>query len=230
MTFVLVHGAYHGSWCWDLLIPQLESRGHTVVAVDMPISEPDAGAAEYAEAIESAITGVEAPILVGHSMAGLVVPLVAASCPVRRLVFLAAMLPQPGMSLQDQREQESMDPDVEFEKAEFTDRGDGVFMIGAATAKEMFFHDVPDEIASWAAKRLRPQAYGFMSEVTPLTEWPGTESSYIVCRDDHGLNPSWARQAARQRLGVEPYEIDGGHSPFLTRPAELAELLHGIAS
>jgi pimeloyl-ACP methyl ester carboxylesterase len=53
-------------------------------------------------------------------------------------------------------------------------------------------------------------------------------SNYIVCRDDHATNPDWGRQAARQRLGVEPTELDGGHSPFLTRPAELAEALHQL--
>jgi hypothetical protein len=68
-----------------------------------------------------------------------------------------------------------------------------------------------------------------MSEITPLATWPQVESSSIVCRDDRALNPEWARVAARDRLGVAPIELDGAHSPFLTRPAELAQILDAIA-
>jgi hypothetical protein len=64
-----------------------------------------------------------------------------------------------------------------------------------------------------------------MNELTPLAAWPSVESDYIVCRDDHALNPAWGRTAARERLGIEAAEIDGSHSPFLTRPAELADSL-----
>ena len=66
----------------------------------------------------------------------------------------------------------------------------------------------------------------FLTEVTPLTVWPDVECRSIVCRDDRAINPVWVRSSARQRLGVEAIEIGGGHSPFLTRPAELARLLN----
>lgn len=85
-------------------------------------------------------------------------------------------------------------------------------------------------MAEWATQRLRPQAYGVMDEITPLTAWPDVESRYIVCRDDRASNPEWGRSAARERLGVEAIEIDGGHSPFLGRPAELARLLDSLVS
>ena len=61
-----------------------------------------------------------------------------------------------------------------------------------------------------------------MTEITPLTAWPDVESRSIVCRDDRTINPAWVRTASRERLGIEPVEISGGHSPFLTRPVELA--------
>jgi hypothetical protein len=62
-------------------------------------------------------------------------------------------------------------------------------------------------------------------ETNPLAAWPDVPAASIVWRDDHAVNPGWERFGARERLGVAPLEIDDGHSPFLTRPAELAELL-----
>jgi pimeloyl-ACP methyl ester carboxylesterase len=225
MDVVLVHGSYHGGWCWELLAPELERQGHKVVTIDLPISDPSAGAATYAEVVAQAMSSHEEPILLGHSMGGLVIPLVPALHAVRRLIFLAAFIPVPGRSMNEQRGLEPIDGRVPPTTMEFTDLGDDVWMVGPNTATELFFHDAPPDIAAWAVQRLRPQSYRIMSEVTPLTAWPEVPSAYVVCRDDRALNPEWGRQAARDRLGVEALEIDGAHSPFLTRPAELARLL-----
>lgn len=83
MPFVLVHGGYHGPWCWDRLIPELELRGHWAVAVDLPIGDPGAGAAEYADAIVDVAREMGDVILGGHSMDGLVLPLDPYQCPGR---------------------------------------------------------------------------------------------------------------------------------------------------
>jgi pimeloyl-ACP methyl ester carboxylesterase len=229
VEIALVHGSYHGAWCWDHLGPELERLGHHVTAIDLPISDPASGASEYADVIVDALDGLAEPVLVGHSMAGLIIPLVAARRPIRRLVFLAAFLPSPGQSANDQRALELIDGRVAPTTAEWTDLGNDVWMIGPNTATEIFFHDAPAAIADWATARLRPQAYRVVREVTPLESWPDVERQSIVCRDDRAINPDWVRTAARERLGVEAIEIDGGHSPFLTRPSEFAELLHSIA-
>ena len=102
-------------------------------------------------------------------------------------------------------------------------------MVGANTATELFFPDAPPALARWASQRLRPQAYGVLNEITPMTAWPDVARSSIVCRDDRAINPDWVRAAARDRLGVEAIELEGGHSPFLVRPAELARVLHSLA-
>lgn len=154
-------------------------------------------------------------------MGGLVIPLVAARRPVRRLVFLAAFLPSPGQSANDQRALEAIDSRVAPTTAEWTDLGDDVWMVGPNTATEIFFHDAPAPIAAWATARLRPQAYRVVREVTPLEAWPDVERQSIACRDDRAINPDWVRTAARERLGIEAIEIDGGHSPFLTARANL---------
>jgi pimeloyl-ACP methyl ester carboxylesterase len=168
-------------------------------------------------------------MLVGHSMAGLVIPLVAASRPIKRLVFLAAFIASPGRSAADQRRTEAIDGRVPPRTAEWTDLGDDVWMVGPNTATELFFHDAPAAVARWATKRLRPQSYRVFSEVSPLVAWPDVESRSIVCRDDRALNPEWVRSASRERFGVAAIELGGGHSPNLTRPAELAQVLASLA-
>jgi pimeloyl-ACP methyl ester carboxylesterase len=194
----------------------------------MPISDPGLGASEYAAAVVAAIGRASEPVVVGHSMAGLVIPLVAAMQPVHRLVFLAAFMAQPGRSANQQREGEPIDGRVPLATAEWTDLGRDVWAIGSATAGELFYHDVPADLAAWATSRLRPQSYAVFSEPCPLASWPVVPADAIVCRDDRAINPEWVRSAARQRLGVEAREIEGGHSPFLTRPVELARILDAI--
>ncbi len=228
MDIALVHGSYHGAWCWDFLRPELERLGHRVITMDLPVSDPTLGAADYAAAVDAALDPDSEPILVGHSMAGLVIPLVAARRPVRRLIFLAAFLAAPGRSAADQRGTEAIDSRITPRTAEWTDLGDDVWMVGPNTATELFFQDAPGAVARWATQRLRPQSYRVMNEITPLVAWPAVESRSIVCRDDHALNPAWVRTAAHERLGVEAVELGGGHSPFLTRPSELAQVLDSM--
>jgi len=228
MHFVLVHGAYHGPWCWLRLIPELEARGHRCTAVELPIDDPDAGAAVYANVIGEAVDDPSA-IVVGHSMMGLAIPLVPERVGVARLVFLCAFLPQPGSSFNELREREDIEPNRDLQHVQFTDLGEDVWMVGPDTANELFFHDATPETVALSVPLLRPQAYRIMRERTPLTAWPAVPCSYILSRNDRAVDPTWARQAARERLGVEALELEGGHSPFLTRPGELATMLDGIA-
>src|SRR3982750_2666744 len=101
-TFGLIHGAWHGAWCWDRLIPELERRGHRAVAVDLPCDDPSAttmgNARLVADALDAARSG-EDVVVVGHSLGGIVAPVVPRLRPVRRVVFLAALIPRPGRSL-----------------------------------------------------------------------------------------------------------------------------------
>ncbi len=225
---MLVHGAYHGAWCWDFLTPELTRLGHRVVTVDLPVSDPSLGAAEYARIVADAIDPASRPLVVGHSMGGLVIPLVPALRAVSRLVFLAAFLPRPGGSANDQRAIEPIDGRVPPRSAQWTDLGDDVWMIGPTTATELFYHDATASAARWATQRLRPQAYRVLNEVTPLVAWPEVPYTSIVCRDDRAINPDWVRAAARDRLGVTAIELPGGHSPFVTRARELANVLDAL--
>ena len=215
-TFGLVHGGGFGAWCWDRLIPELEARGHRAATVDLGLEDQAAGAARCAEVVAEAFAAIDELVLVGHSIAGLIVPLVAAQRPVRRLVFLHALLPRVGQSVVDQLGSE---PDM-FNAELFAARAP--FWEDEAVARRFLLHDCPPEIARDAFRRLRPEPGRLGSEVTPLRAWPEVPAAYVVCADDRTATPAWARRAARERLGVEPIEIPGGHCPFLSRPAQLA--------
>lgn len=225
VTFGLVHGACHGSWCWEKLTPELERRGHRVLAVDLPTEDPQAGAAEYAAAALAAFGRAgDDLVVVGHSLGGLTIPLIAASRPVRQLMFLAAMLPRPGKT---QDEVISAEPDMILPGPEGgAYRGPvGETRWRPEAAARWFFADCSAEVAAWAASRLRGQCWKITSEVSPLSSWPSVPSAYVLGRRDPVINPVWARRAARNALGVEPIEIDAGHSPFLAAPAALAQVL-----
>jgi pimeloyl-ACP methyl ester carboxylesterase len=96
-------------------------------------------------------------------------------------------------------------------------------------AVEVFYHDCDPADARAAVARLRRQAAAPRRERCPLTAWPSGRRVSIVCPEDRAIAVDWARRAARERLGVEPIELPGGHSPFLSRPGELAALLAEVA-
>jgi pimeloyl-ACP methyl ester carboxylesterase len=83
-TFGLVHGGGFGAWCWEWLIPAVEARGHRAATVDLPPEYQAAGAAQCAAVVACAFASSDDLALVGHSLAGLIIPLVAAERPVRR--------------------------------------------------------------------------------------------------------------------------------------------------
>ena len=99
--------------------------------------------------------------------------------------------------------------------------------MSAGDAWQAFYHDCDDATAAWAIARLRPQSARPMSEPWPITAWPDAARSVILTRDDRVVRLDSAQEAGRLILdGGEPIVIDGSHSPFLSRPAELARLLH----
>ena len=135
---------------------------------------------------------------------------------------MCALVPQPGFSFDDQHG----DMGSGFVSSESAhSKADGSTSWPEKGAIEVFSQDCPPDIAAWAARQLRPQHWAITHEVTPLPSWPSTPVTYIVARDDRVLSPAYCRALARDRLRVEPVEIAGGHSPFLSRPAELADML-----
>lgn len=226
-TFVLVHGAWHGPSCWARLVPALQQLGHQAVAVDLPSDDVKSSTKDYVAAIEKQITDPADTVLVAHSMSGLIAPVVAARLPLRELVFLSALLPLPGKSWRDQlAASKPMAPEFydTFLPRQRKDDG-GRSYWNAADAAELFYHDCTPDDADLATAALRPQASTPLAETTPLTGAPRVACRYIVCDKDRAVSPSWAAQAAVDRFGAVVTHLDSSHSPFWSRPAELAALL-----
>jgi hypothetical protein len=161
-------------------------------------------------------------VLVAHSLAGLVAPLVAAARPVRRVVYLAAMLPEPGRSVDDRARAGQRMTRRGIGRGQ-TVRDDGSTEWLPAAAVRTLYPDSPPDRACWAAARLRPQHWRITAEPSPLAQWPDPPATYVLCRDDQVIDADWARAEAPRR--AELVELPGDHSPFLARPRELADLL-----
>ena len=222
--FLLIHGACHGGWCWDLVADHLRAAGHRVLAPDLPCDSLDAGLQEYADVATAALGAASQDVVVvGHSLGALVVPLVALRVPVRRIVMLAGLLGAPGASMADlsavdsDRDQHLGPEDIEIDS-------ERRFRFTAAGASRALYHDCPSELAVAAAGRLRFQR-SMWTQVAHFDAWPDCERVAITCTQDRVVNPAWSDRVARERLGVEPLQMAGGHSPFLSRPAELARVL-----
>jgi Alpha/beta hydrolase family len=227
MHFVLVHGAYHGAWCWDPLRTELEAAGHSTSAVDLPNEDPNAGAERYADEVIAEVPKTPGEIvLVGHSLAGLTIPIVAARTKTRMAIYLCALLPIPGVSFDAQQ----ADFDTGFRPSETAvSNPDGSASWPERGAVEAFYQDCDPTVALASARKLRPQQWRVTQEVTPLRAWPAVPAAYILCADDRVVSRAYSSHAARELLGVEAIEMPGGHSPFLSRPKELANQLSHLA-
>jgi hypothetical protein len=228
VTFVLVHGAWHGSWCWERVVPELEKRGHRALTVDLPIADPTAGVDEYVAAVADVLAEAgDDPVLVAHSLSGLIAPVVADRHRVARIIYLGAILPAPGESLLARLEPEGVLASDYFGALEVGEDGTAAFPPDLAA--DVFYGDCTPDDRDWAVSQLGRQAFTVAAGPCPLAAMPSVPSDYIVLQDDATLSPAWCRQAARDRLGVEPHELPGSHSPFITRPDELADLLVALS-
>lgn len=226
-TFALVHGGFHGAWCWDPLRLALDDLGFDSVAVDLPITDPAAGNLAYAKVVEAALGGVDDDIVaVGHSQGGLTLPLLGGLPAVRQLIFLHAGLPTPGRSvveyLVEHPEFLRLPPDLPRDGA---DR----LVMREDVAREVFYHDCSQDVIDWALGQLRPQALTPWLEPCPIECWPPIACNYVVAGQDRAIDPQACRQLAASRPGFSVTEVDAGHFSFLSQPGRLALHLASLA-
>jgi pimeloyl-ACP methyl ester carboxylesterase len=229
-TFALVHGAWCGSWCWESLAPLLRCAGHDVIVMDLPRDDGSATFADYADVVCDALEGVdEDVVLVGHSMAGATVPLVAARRAVRHVVYLCAFVPDIGRTVLDQLRDEPVVDPAYLKGLSEPDSQNRTAWVDLQLARELLFGDCDESTSRAAASRLGPQARYPYSVPFSLTEFPDVSSTSVVCSEDRMVRPEWSRRIARDRLGAELIELAGSHSPFLSRPRVLADVLLRLA-
>ena len=226
-TYALIHGGGGGAWDWHLVEPELRALGHDVVAVDLPMHVESATLEDFADVVLGAVGGRDELVAVGHSFGGFTAPVVAARRPARALVFVTGMVPRPG------------EPPGEWWPN--TGHAAARRAIGAPPDEDpvsMYMQDVEPELAAAAMAReqsepevdegdpARAPGTGYFEAPFPLAALPAVPTHFVLCARDRYFPPDWMRGVVRDRLGVVPDVLDAGHMPMLSRPRELAGLLH----
>ncbi len=234
--FMLIHGAWHGGWCWERLVPALEGRGHTVIAPDLPAMGSDAtplgevSLESWAEHVAALIRRQTEPvILVGHSRGGIVISQTAELVPERvsALVYLAAFLIPDGKTMREGGSRSGSDnppPGLTLHE-------DGSISMAAATARAKLYNGTASEFADAAVARLCPEP-GCMFR-TPLrlsdARFGQVPRAYIETTLDLAL-PVERQRAMQAVLPCEPViTLEADHSPFYSRIEPLVDALDGIA-
>jgi pimeloyl-ACP methyl ester carboxylesterase len=206
-TYVLIHGAGSDGWYWHLVAPRLRALGHDVVAPDLPCDDDRAGLAEYADTVVDAIGDRRDLVVVAQSLGAFTGTIVCDRLPADLLVLVAAMVPQPGESPGEWWAAtghvfpEPFDPEI------------------------VFAHDLPPDVAAESLQHQRAQSGTPFARPWPLTEWPAVPTRFLLCRDDRFFPAPFQRRVVRDRLGIIPDEMAGGHLPALAHPDELVTRL-----
>lgn len=215
-TFVLVHGAWHGAWCWDPVVPALEAAGYRVEAVELPFTGADDDVAEVVGTLDR-IAGQK--ILAGHSYGGQVITEAASGrSDVSHLVYVCAFAPDREETLMSLM---ASAPSTALNEANRME-GDEL-VVEPERAVEAFYAMSPPDLAKSAIARLRR-----FRVLPPLSErrepaWKKIPSTYVVCSEDQALHPDLQRRMAERCTDTVTLATD--HSPFLSAPEELARIL-----
>lgn len=217
-TFVLVPGAQATGRHWVHVVAALRDMGHEAVAPDLPAG-PGADLDACAAAVAAAAEGRPDVVVAGHSLGCFTASLAAERIGARLLVLVCPMIPAPGESAavwwdatgwEAARHDAGLPPDPDDDRD--------------------FFHDVSAErVAEVRRDGEHPGPSGMWEDPWPLHAWPDVATRVLLCRDDRFLPPAFVRRVARERLGVTPDEMDGGHLPAMARPEELAARLAALA-
>jgi pimeloyl-ACP methyl ester carboxylesterase len=235
-VYILVHGAWHGSWCWDKIAPFLEKVGHQVQAPDLPghgddktpIAEISLKA--YADRVCDILdTQPEPVILVGHSMGGVVVTQAAEYRPdkVKILIYVAAFLLKNGEFLLQYAEQ---DKDSMVLPNLIMAQDQSFATLKEEAVREVFYGDCSDEDIEKAKSLLVPQAVAPLA--TPVKTSQDNFGSlpriYISCSRDRAISPPIQEKMCSNLPCEKVIQMDTSHSPYLSAPEELAKHLLSI--
>lgn len=238
-TYILIHGSWHGGWCYDRLVPLLEAAGHTVDAPDLPgmgASDQELAAVTLSGWAEFAIARCRAAtskpvILAGHSRGGIVISQAAEYAPevMDALVYIAALMLPSGTTRNDWKANQT--PNPAFDGLILPHRSRHATVVDTTRAASVFAQLSPPEWTSFAAERLvaEPNA----PRMTPLSLTPDrygrVPRHYIACAHDNAIS----LEDQEEMQALQPCEtsivLDTDHSPFFSAPEDLARALISIA-
>jgi pimeloyl-ACP methyl ester carboxylesterase len=235
-TFVLIHGAWHGGWCFDELRPFLEAQGHKMIGPDLPgmgSSGDQLGnvtLSQWGHFIAEICRSAPAPvILCGHSRGGIVISEAAERAPgsVAALVYICAMLIPSGMSRADMRTSGQKNPDFDAIRINVANGS----VINPKGAAAVFAHRSPSALAAAAVERLVAEPEAPSNTPLQLTDerYGSVARHYIECVDDRAINIIDQRRMQAMQPCASVVTLDTDHSPFLSVPAQLADALIHIA-
>lgn len=235
-TFVLIHGAMHGGWCWDKVTPLLKKEGHKVIAPDLPGSGgdhtplQDISLKSYTDTVCKILDAQPEPvILAGHSLGGLTITQTAEYKPdkVKVLVYLAALLLQSG-----QTAAQSLEGDTEslFAPNRVMAEDGKTFTAREEAIRDVFYGECSDEDVKRAKTLLRPQAaaLGGTAVNTTAANFGRVPRVYIQCLRDRALSPSRQKRMYTALPCEKVLTIDTDHSPFFSAPEQLAAHLMSL--
>jgi pimeloyl-ACP methyl ester carboxylesterase len=223
-TLVLVHGAWHGPWCWELLSPHLRGQALAVQTVELPsmTSAVPAGLPEDAAHLGEVLRQIAGPvILCGHSYGGMVVTATRTEqADVRHLVYLCAYMTEAGESVES-----SLRAAGERRPGHWIRRlPDGRNQVDRERAATLFYEDCAPALQDWALAQLRPQWAQCLVQPSGPPAWRRHPSTYVICTADMALSPHVQREAYAPRA-QRIVTLPSGHSPFLSVPQQLAQVL-----
>jgi pimeloyl-ACP methyl ester carboxylesterase len=238
-AFLLIHGAWHDERCWDLLVPELAARGHAVHTLTLPghwnraLPSFQISQKRYGDAICQAAAQIGEPVtLVGHSMGGMAISKAAEMQPslFDELIYLTAYLPRLNKWTR-MRSLALADQNTRLWSAVRTDWFRFRAHLKPEAVGDVFYHDCPDDVRLRAISRLCSQSGLPIVEYARITE-AGAASlpmTYIECLQDRVITPELQRRMQDHAPFKQVLSLNSSHSPFLSQPIQLAEILHGIA-
>jgi pimeloyl-ACP methyl ester carboxylesterase len=219
-TVVLVHGAWHGAWCWDEVVSRLSADGLDVVTIELPSVTSGGDLYDDARAVRQVLDDTPGDqVLVGHSYGGIVVTEAAAGADgVRHLVYLTAFMLDEGQALADVAGRtppawQIPDPDGRT--------------LSVEGAQGVFYNTCTPQIADAAAARLRPQTIASFVQPVRSVGWRDLPSTYVICELDNAI-PVPAQEAMAAHADTT-HRLRSDHSPFLTDPDAVADLIRAVA-